>query len=73
MKIHHFDAIYQESWGFCMGELLVAGTVPWSLCFFLQENRCPGWWVGWGGDDDVLCTCTHVTCYSTDGVGRVGG
>ena len=28
MNIHHFDAIYQESWGFFVGELLVAGTVP---------------------------------------------
>ena len=24
--------------------------------------------MGWVGDDDVLCTCTHVTC----GVGWVG-
>ena len=24
--------------------------------------------VGWVGDDDVLCTCTHVTCYATAGV-----
>ena len=49
--------------------MLVAGTVPWSLCIcILQENRCRRWWVGWGGDDDVLCTCTHVTCYATDGV-----
>ena len=22
-----------------------------------------------GGDDDVPCTCTHVSCYATDGVG----
>ena len=21
---------------------------------------------GWGGDDDVSCTCTHVTCYGLD-------
>ena len=42
---------------------------------------------GWGGDDDVSftcthltcyaldvsCTCTHVTCYASDGQGWVGG
>ena len=29
--------------------------------------------VGWVGDDYVLCTCTPVTCYATDGVvGWVG-
>ena len=23
-----------------------------------------GWGgVGWGGDDDVPCTCTHLSCY----------
>ena len=22
-------------------------------------------WVGWGGDDDVPCTCTHGRCYAT--------
>ena len=29
--------------------------------------------VGWVGDDDVLCTCTHVTCYATAGVVGWGG
>ena len=29
-------------------------------------------WVGVGGDDDVPCTCTHVSCYATDGVGGGG-
>ena len=43
--------------------------------------------VGWGGDDDVSftsthvtcygldvsCTCTHVTYYASDGQGWVGG
>ena len=28
---------------------------------------------GWGGDDDVSCTFTHVTCYAPDGQGWVGG
>ena len=42
---------------------------------------------GWGGDDDVSftcthvtcygldvsCTCTHVTCYASHGEGWVGG
>ena len=27
--------------------------------------------MGWGGDDDVPCTCTHVRCYATDGVGMM--
>ena len=27
---------------------------------------------GWGGDDNVPCTCTHVGCYAT-GQGWVGG
>ena len=57
--------------------MLVAGTVPWPLCIF-PENKCRSWWggvVGWGwvGDDDVLCTCTHVTCYATAGVVGWGG
>ena len=30
-------------------------------------------WVGGGGGDDVPCTCTHVSCYATDGVGGGGG
>ena len=34
---------------------------------------CWGGGVGWGGDDDVLCTCTHVTCYATAGVVGWGG
>ena len=29
--------------------------------------------VGWVEDDDVLCTCTHVTCYATAGVVGWGG
>ena len=28
--------------------------------------------MGWVGDDDVLCTCTHVTCYATAWWGGVG-
>ena len=28
---------------------------------------------GWGGDDDVSFTCTHVTCYASHGEGWVGG
>ena len=28
---------------------------------------------GWGGDDDVSFTCTHVTCYASHGQGWVGG
>ena len=29
-----------------------------------------GWGgVGWAGDDDVPCTCTHVGCYATSWVG----
>ena len=31
-------------------------------------RNCWGGGVGWVGDDDVLCTCTHVTCYATAGV-----
>ena len=27
---------------------------------------------GWGGDDNMPCTCTHVGCYAT-GQGWVGG
>ena len=36
-------------------------------------RNCWGGGVGWGGDDDVLCTCTHVTCYATAGVVGWGG
>ena len=25
--------------------------------------------MGWGVDDNFPCTCTHVRCYATDGVG----
>ena len=32
--------------------------------YILIKNRDG---VGWGGDDDVYCTCTHVRCYTTDG------
>ena len=46
------------------GAMLVAGTVPWPRCIFPQ-NRCRS--------DDVLCTCTHVTCYATAGVLGWGG
>ena len=31
-------------------------------------RNCWGGGVGWVGDDGVLCTCTHVTCYATAGV-----
>ena len=61
--------------GLFSGAMLVAGTVPWPLGIF-PENRCRSWWgggVGWVGDDDVLCTCTHVTCYATAGVVGWGG
>ena len=44
--------------------MLVAGTVPWPHGIFPQ-NRCRS--------DDVLCTCTHVTCYATAGVVGWGG
>ena len=27
--------------------------------------------MGWGGHDDARCSCTHVTCYATDGVHAV--
>ena len=36
-------------------------------------RNCWGGGVGWVGDDDVLCTCTHVTCYATAGVVGWGG
>ena len=40
-----------------------------------QMPELVGWGggVGWVGDDDVLCTCTHVTCYATAGVVGWGG
>ena len=46
--------------------MLVAGTVPWSLCI-LQENRGTGGGVGWGWWHS--CTCTHVRCSATAGLG----
>ena len=39
---------------------------------FLHLHTCDmlrKWWAGlggWGGDDDVSITCTHVTCYALD-------
>ena len=36
-------------------------------------RNCWGGGVGWVEDDDVLCTCTHVTCYATAGVVGWGG
>ena len=36
-------------------------------------RNCWGGGVGWVGDADVLCTCTHVTCYATAGVVGWGG
>ena len=41
--------------------MLVAGTVPWSLCI-LQENSGTGGGVGWWHS----CTCTHVRCWGGD-------
>ena len=40
-----------------------------------QMPELVGWGggVGWVGDDDVLCTCTHVPCYATAGVVGWGG
>ena len=64
--------------------MLVAGTVPWPLC--VSRNNGEKWgggWVGWGGDDNVPCTCTHLDatqllfslhtsrCYATLGVGMI--
>ena len=69
-----FSGKYHQSGG-CSMAMLVAGTVPWPLCIF-PENRCRSWWgggVGWVGDDNVFCTCTHVTCYATAGVVGWGG
>ncbi len=37
-------------------------------CWASPGKRRKGW-MGWGGDDDVFCTCTHVKCYATDGLG----
>ena len=34
-----------------------------------QDVSCGGG-VGWGGDDDVPCTCTHVWCYATGCLSR---
>ena len=25
--------------------------------------------MGWGGDDNVPCTCTHGRCYASHGIG----
>ena len=52
--------------------MLVAGTVPWSLCI-LQENRCPWWWVGWGWWRSLhLHTCDMLRNWSGNGLGWVG-
>ena len=44
---------------------------------YFPRKQMPEWvgWggVGWVGDDDVLCTCTHVTCYATAGEVGWGG
>ena len=45
--------------------LLVPSRGP---CVFYKKTGARGGGVGWVGDDDVLWTCTHVTCYATDGV-----
>ena len=29
--------------------------------------------MGWGGNDNVPCTCTHVRCYASDVMGLGGG
>ena len=36
------------------------------LFFFSFLMQGAFFWVGvgWGGDDDVPCTCTHVRCYA---------
>ena len=53
-------------WGGGVGRSLHLHT-----CDMLRN--CWGGGVGWVGDDDVLCTCTHVTCYATAGVVGWGG
>ena len=30
-------------------------------------------WGGWGGDDNIPCTCTHVGCYATGEVETARG
>ena len=41
-----------------------------ALAHMLDATQLMGW-VG-GGDDNIPCTCTHVGCYATDGVGGGG-
>ena len=39
MKIHHFDGIYQEKWGFSWATL-VSGRVPWSIERLWDTKYC---------------------------------
>ena len=39
-----------------------------ALAHMVGATQVMGWgWVGvgWGGDDNVPCTCTHDRCYAT--------
>ena len=39
------------------------------LAHMVDATQVMGWGGVWGGDDDVLRTCTHGRCYASDGVG----
>ena len=79
-------------WGWWRFFHLHTCDMPW-IWRFLHLHTCDmlrkswGGLGGWGADDDVSftsthvtcyaldvsCTCTHVTCYASDGEGWVGG
>ena len=43
-----------------------------ALAHMVGATQVMGWGgvgVGWGGDDNVPCTCTHGRCYASHGIG----
>ena len=60
----YWSQLWQSSWS-------RVHNPPWYevhvFCVFFCLGV--GWSGGWGGDDDVPCTCTHGQCYASHGLG----
>ena len=54
---HMVDATQVMGWG-CVG----VGMMFLAFAHMVNARQVMGWRVGWGGDDDVPCTCTHGQC-----------
>ena len=84
-NLHVFAVPRSKSYASCsydmklmLRDVRVGGGVMltfFALAHMWHATQVMGWWggVGWGGDVNVPCTCTHVTCYASDGLVGWGG